>query len=153
MHLYDIDYVRVHLPVSSRFKRPKGVSAMRARGVLMVKILNKCILSILVYNLFLKRQRNILYTPQYFHTSVYWLYFWNRNLIIRLSDWGKNSLDPKIQMNHSCWNSLDNAFIYCLYHWLFYVIIVFNHSGHNQVRHYAAWLNTLILKLSNMASK
>ena len=39
----------------------------------MVKILNKYILSILVYNLFLDRQHNILYTPQYFHTPVYWL--------------------------------------------------------------------------------
>ena len=36
------------------------------------KILNKCILSILVYNLFLDRRRNILYTPQYFNTPVYW---------------------------------------------------------------------------------
>ena len=40
-------------------KRPKGANASRARGVLMVTILNKCILSILVYNLFLDRQRNI----------------------------------------------------------------------------------------------
>ena len=53
-------------------KRPMGARASRARGVLMVKILNKCILSILVYNLFLDRQRNILYTPQYFNTPVYW---------------------------------------------------------------------------------
>ena len=34
-------------------KRPKGAS------VLMVKILNKCILSTLVYNVFLDRQHNI----------------------------------------------------------------------------------------------
>jgi len=34
----------------------------------MVKILNKCIQSILGYNLFLDRQRNILYAPQYFYT-------------------------------------------------------------------------------------
>ena len=40
-------------------KMPNGASATRARGVLMVKILNTCILSILVYNLFLDRQRNI----------------------------------------------------------------------------------------------
>ena len=45
-------------------KRHKGASVARARGVLLVKIPNKCILSILVYNLFLDRQRNILYTPQ-----------------------------------------------------------------------------------------
>jgi len=45
-------------------KRPKGASAVIARGVLMVRILNKCILIILVYNLFLDRQRNSLYTPQ-----------------------------------------------------------------------------------------
>jgi len=37
----------------------------------MVKILNKCILSILVYNLFLDRKRNIFYTPQYVHTYIY----------------------------------------------------------------------------------
>ena len=56
--------------MSSRFK---CASATRARGVLMVKILNECILS-LVYNLSLDRQRNILYTPQYFHTPVYCLH-------------------------------------------------------------------------------
>jgi len=49
------------------------VSAARARGTIMVKILNKCILSISMYNLFLDRERNILYTSQYFHTPVYWL--------------------------------------------------------------------------------
>ena len=47
-------------------KRPMGVSAARARGVLMVKILNKCILSILVYNL-LNRQ-----TSQHFiYTAIF----------------------------------------------------------------------------------
>ena len=40
-------------------KRPKCASAARASGVLMVKMLNKCNLSTLVYNLFLDRQRNI----------------------------------------------------------------------------------------------
>jgi len=35
------------------------MSAARARGVLMVKISNKCILNILVYNLSLDRQGNI----------------------------------------------------------------------------------------------
>jgi len=43
------------------------MSTVRAGGILMVKILNKCILSILVYNL-LYRQ-----TVQYFHTPVPWL--------------------------------------------------------------------------------
>jgi len=33
-------------------KRNKVAYAARARGVLMMKILNKCILSILMYNLF-----------------------------------------------------------------------------------------------------
>ena len=51
----------------------EGACAARARGVLMMKILNKCILSILVYNLVLDRQRHILYTPQYFLTPVYLL--------------------------------------------------------------------------------
>jgi len=46
-------------------KWPKDLSAARADGVLMVKILNKCILSILVYNLFYRQ------TEQYFHTSQY----------------------------------------------------------------------------------
>jgi len=32
-----------------------GISAARARDVLMVKILNKCILRILVYNLFFRQ--------------------------------------------------------------------------------------------------
>ena len=49
--------VRVHLSMSSR---------LRARDVLMVRMLNKC-------TLFLDRQGTILYTPQYFHTPVYWL--------------------------------------------------------------------------------
>jgi len=62
--------VRVHLSVSS---------PLRARGILRVKILNKCILSILVYNLCLDKPRNILYTKQYFHTPLYWLTSWNRN--------------------------------------------------------------------------
>ena len=44
-------------------KTPKGASAARARGVVVVKILNKYNLSILVYDLFLDRQRNMLYTP------------------------------------------------------------------------------------------
>ena len=51
-----IDYgqhviVRVHLSVSS-ISRPKGVGVARVRGVLIVKKLNKCILNILVYDLF-----------------------------------------------------------------------------------------------------
>jgi len=37
-------------------KTPKGEKAERARGFLIVKILNKCTLSILVYILFLERQ-------------------------------------------------------------------------------------------------
>ena len=53
--------------MSSTIKRPKGASAARVRGVLMVKILYECILSILVYNLFYRQ------TVQYFHTPVYWL--------------------------------------------------------------------------------
>ena len=51
-HLHAI--VGVHLSVYLR---------LRTRGVFMV---NKCILSILVYNLFLDRQRNIVYTPPIF---------------------------------------------------------------------------------------
>ena len=40
-------------------KMPKGASVASIRGVLMLKILNTCILSILVCTLFLARQRNI----------------------------------------------------------------------------------------------
>jgi len=36
-------------------KRTNGASAARASGVLMVKILNECILSIIVYNLFYRQ--------------------------------------------------------------------------------------------------
>ena len=46
---------------------------------MMVKILNKCILSILMYSLVLHKQRKIVYTPQYFHTMVYLLSSSNRN--------------------------------------------------------------------------
>ena len=51
-------------------KKPDSASAARARGVLIVKILT---IVLLVYDLILDRKRNILYTPQYFHTPVYWL--------------------------------------------------------------------------------
>ena len=40
-------------------KRPKGASAAKAGGILMMKILNKCIPTILVYNLLLDRHRYI----------------------------------------------------------------------------------------------
>jgi len=41
-------------------KRPKGLLHCKSQShVLMLKILNKCILSMLVYNLFLNRQCNI----------------------------------------------------------------------------------------------
>jgi len=44
------------------FSAKQGHYWLRACGVLMVKILIKCILSILVYNLFYRQ------TAQYFHT-------------------------------------------------------------------------------------
>ena len=53
----DTKLFRVYLSVSSRLR---GLRATRDYGVLMVKILNKCILSILVYNLFFRQ------TAQYF---------------------------------------------------------------------------------------
>ena len=53
-------------------KRHNGACAARARGVLMVKILNKYILSILVYNLYYKQTVQYFHTPQCSHTSVYW---------------------------------------------------------------------------------
>ena len=93
-------------------ERPKGVSAARARGVLMMKTLNKCILSILVYSLFLGRQRNILYAPQSCHTPVYWLSSWNRKsqkygyLIGR-----KNRLDTKFEKDLAREVSLLRVFI------------------------------------------
>jgi len=70
-------------------KGSKGASAARAFVVLMLKILNKCILRILVYNLFSDRQCTVLYTSQYFHTPVYWLYLWNRySHFQNNTDWG-----------------------------------------------------------------
>jgi len=69
VYLAKIGYVIVRVHFDSVFtnKRPKSVNAARAHGVLMVKILNKSILSIfLVYNLFYRQ------TAQYFHTPVSW---------------------------------------------------------------------------------
>ena len=53
--------------------RLRGIRARAqiARGVLMVKITNTCILSNLWNNLFLDRQHNILFAPQYLHSPVY----------------------------------------------------------------------------------
>ena len=48
--MYRLVIDKVHLSVSQRFK---------VCGVLMAMILDTCTLSILVYNLFLDRQRNI----------------------------------------------------------------------------------------------
>ena len=59
----------------------------------MVKILNTCILSILVYNLFWDKQHNILYTMQNFHTRVYWLSSWDRNSKNLI---GRKRLDTKL---------------------------------------------------------
>ena len=55
-------------------KKPMGANAVRAqavraRGVLMVKILNKCFLSVIVYNLFLERWCTVLYT---YNISIHW---------------------------------------------------------------------------------
>ena len=63
------------------FRIKVSVSGLQGheRSGLVVKILNKCILSILVYILFLDRQRNSVYTPQCFHTPVYLLSSCNRN--------------------------------------------------------------------------
>ena len=59
----------------------------------MVKILNKCILSILVSILLFDRQRSSLHTPQSFHTPLYWLSSWSINKQIQeeigLADWAK----------------------------------------------------------------
>ena len=62
---------------------------------LMMEILNKCILSILVYNLFLDRQRNMLCTPHYCHTAVYRLSTWTRNLKLKT-----NWLGEKKRIRH-----------------------------------------------------
>ena len=50
-------------------QRPKGASATRACGVLMVKILNKCILSILVFKINFKTNSVIFYI--YRNISIY----------------------------------------------------------------------------------
>jgi len=45
-------------------------SRLRACGILMVKILNKCILSILVYDLLYRQTAQYFHTPQCFHLPV-----------------------------------------------------------------------------------
>ena len=45
--------------------------AARTCDVFMVKILNKCILSILEYNLLFRQTAQYLYTLQHIHTPVY----------------------------------------------------------------------------------
>mgnify|MGYP000459972634 CR=1 FL=1 len=67
-------YVTVTFVSVFTIEMSKGASSTGARGVLIVNILNKCILSILVYNLFYRQIAQYLHTPQYFHTSVYWLF-------------------------------------------------------------------------------
>ena len=58
-------------------------------------------LSILVYTLFLDRHRNILYTPHYFRTPVYWLSSWNRQSTFQINLIGRNNrLDTK-ERKHS----------------------------------------------------
>ena len=69
----------------------KGASAVRATGILIMNKLNKCTLSILVFNLFLDRH-------QYFRTLVSLLSSWNmcefsKNTAMWLGL--KNSLDTK----------------------------------------------------------
>ena len=98
----------------STIKRPKGTSAERARGISMVNILNKCILSILVYNLFLDRQRNILYTPQYFNRYIGCLHKIEKKEEKR--DGPKNRLDT---MAFSCLHLLNLClFVYSGIHFL-----------------------------------
>jgi len=83
--------VRVHLSLSSRLR---GASEARARDILIVKILYKCIQSILVYNLFLDRQGNILHTQHYFHTPVNIGCLHEIEIqIFNQSDWAKSRLD------------------------------------------------------------
>ena len=50
-------------------KMPKGASAARTGGILMMKILNKCSPSILVYNLFIDIQSNI---SIHCNISIHW---------------------------------------------------------------------------------
>ena len=74
-------------------KKSKGARAARARGVLMVKILNNCILSILVYNLFLVRQCNIsIHRNSSIHRYIGCLREIEIQMFqkIRLSDWANN---------------------------------------------------------------
>ena len=60
--------VRVHLFSVLSIKRPKGVSAARALGLLIVKRLNKCTKSSLVSDLHF---RQIRYIPVYGNIAVY----------------------------------------------------------------------------------
>ena len=88
----------------------------------MVKILNTRILSILVYNLFLDRQGNISYTPQYFHKPVNWLSSWNRNSNLKkskaiwLSEENKLDIDYKLEYG-----------IFYMYKFMCFVAVIMNH--------------------------
>ena len=106
MHTYVPVIVRVQLFSVCTIKRRKGATAVRACGVLIVKILNKRLLSMLVYNLFHKQ------TVQYFHTPVSWPSSCNRNsyffkkycyLIERKDRFDNNAIksDERITNKHS----------------------------------------------------
>ena len=78
-------------------KRPKVTSTTRARGILMVKTLNKCILSSLVYNLILDIQRNILYTPYMsIHRYIGCLHEIEIQVCKSTTEWSKNRSDTKL---------------------------------------------------------
>jgi len=51
-------------------KRSKGASSARARGVFMVKILNTCILGILLYNQLQQTVQYFIYTAIFPYTDI-----------------------------------------------------------------------------------
>jgi len=74
--LVNLRYIHVYYQLSNSLVHLSVCLGLRACGVLMVKILNECTLSMLVYNLFLDRQC-IIYI--------------RRNISIHRSSWNINS--------------------------------------------------------------
>ena len=65
-----LEIVRIHLSVYSRLRGQRARIQRESVCVLMVKILNKCIPSILVYNLFNRQDSLFPYTGIFPYSSV-----------------------------------------------------------------------------------
>ena len=106
-------------------KRLKGESAARTGGILMMKILNKCSPSILVYNLFIDIQSNI---SIHCNISIHWyigcLYEIEIQIFkkkAQLSDWSKTEVRNQWGLSVECrssdtkWVTMDIYFRFATY--------------------------------------